>query len=344
VIVWDLAGDRRLGRTFQAGTGTGDWSPATAISGDGRSLVTLQDGGAVSLVDLSTLRRRSLPIRGAPAVPPAYAPAFGPRGKLVVSGVNGFLALVDARSGRVLARLRGHRDIVFTPTTSADGGIIASTGLDGTLRLWDARAARALGSPIRLGGPPTSGAAISPNGRRVAVPLAAGTIDVFDVRSHRRLARLRVDAGNPTFSRYSRDGRYLLTGTKDGRVRVFTARDLRPLGAAFAAHNGSVSSVDASRDYRTLVTAGSDGQIRLWDVASRRPIGTPLPGPENINAVAYFAPDGTMFSPSSATAAATAGTSARPPGSARRAKSPGAGSPASSGTKRCPTGTYAPAC
>jgi WD40 repeat protein len=40
------------------------------------------------------------------------------------------------------------------------------------------------------------------------------------------------------------------------------------------------------------VTAGSDGQIRLWDVASRRPIGTPLPGPENINAVAFFAPDG----------------------------------------------------
>ena len=75
-------------------------------------------------------------------------------------------------------------------------------------------------------------------------------------------------------------------------MRVFTARDLRPLGPAFPAHNGSVSSVDASPDDRTLVTAGSDGQIRLWDLASRRPIGTPLPGPENVNAVAFFAPDG----------------------------------------------------
>ena len=112
------------------------------------------------------------------------------------------------------------------------------------------------------------------------------------MRSHRRVARLRVDAGNPTFSRFSRDGRYLLAGSKDGRIRVFTARDLRPLGPAFAAHDGSVSSVDASPDGRTLVSAGSDGQIRLWDIASRRPIGTPLPGPENINAVAFFAPDG----------------------------------------------------
>ncbi len=40
------------------------------------------------------------------------------------------------------------------------------------------------------------------------------------------------------------------------------------------------------------MSAGSDGQIRLWDFTSRQPIGTPLPGPENINAVAFFAPDG----------------------------------------------------
>ena len=295
VIAWDLAGDRRLGRTFQAGTGSGDWFPSTAISGDGRSLATLQDRGAVSLVDLSTLTRRSLPIRGAPGVPPAaaaYAPAFGRRGQLVMSGVNGFLALVDAHTGRVVARLRGHRDLVFTPTTSGNGAVIASTGLDGTLRLWNARTARALGPPIRLGGPPATDASISPDAKRVAVSLPTGTIDVFDLRSRRRVARLRVDESNPTFSGFSRDGRYLLAGSKDGRIRAFTARNLRPLGPAFAAHDGSVSSVDASPDGRTLVSAGSDGQIRLWDIASRRPIGTPLPGPENINAVAFFAPDG----------------------------------------------------
>ena len=295
VIAWDLTGDRRLGRTFQAGTGSGDWFPSTAISGDGRSLVTLQDRGAVSVVAVATLTRRSLPVRGAPVVPPsqaAYAPAFGPRGRLVVAGVNGFLALVDIRTGRVVARLRGHHGLVFTPTTSADGAVIASTGLDGTLRLWDARTAGELGPPIPLGGPPATDASISPGATRVAVSVAAGTIDVFDVRSRRRLARLRVDASTPTFSRFSRDGRYLLAGSKDGRVRVFAAGDLRPLGPAFAAHDGSVSSVDASPDGRTLVTAGSDGQVRLWDLASRQPIGTPLPGPENINAVAFFAPDG----------------------------------------------------
>jgi WD40 repeat protein len=120
----------------------------------------------------------------------------------------------------------------------------------------------------------------------------AGTVDAFDVQSRRRLARLRIDESFPTYAGFSRDGRLLLTGSQEGRVRLFSARDLRPLGPAFLTHAGSVSSVDVSPDDTTLVTAGTDGQLRLWDVATRRAIGSPLPGPEHINAVAHFAPDG----------------------------------------------------
>ena len=126
----------------------------------------------------------------------------------------------------------------------------------------------------------------------VAVALSDGTVEVFDVPTRRRLARLRIDDSNPTFARFSRDGRLLLTGTADGRVQVFSARDRRPLGPAFRVPAGNISSVDASPDGRTLVTAGTDGQIRLSDLRSRRPIGTALPGPENLNAVAFFEPDG----------------------------------------------------
>jgi WD40 repeat protein len=252
-----------------------------------------QADGTISLVDLATLRRRTLHVEGVPARGATpYAPAFGPRGTLVVSGVDGLLALVDARTGATVARLRGHRDIVFTPTVSADGRIVASTGEDGTLRLWDTGAARELGAPIRLDGGAASDAAVSPDGTKVAVAVYAGTIDVFDVRSRRRLARLRVDESFPTFAGFSRDGRLLLAGSEAGRVRLFSASGLRPAGPAFLAQAGTVSSVDVSRDGRTLVTSGADGQVRLWDAASRRPIGTPLPGPQHINAVAHFAPDG----------------------------------------------------
>jgi WD40 repeat protein/DNA-binding SARP family transcriptional activator len=297
VITWDLVGDRRLGRPFDAGSGS-DLFPSTVISRDGRTLLTAQDDASVSIIDTRTLTHRRLAIAGAPPpdAPSAprftpSAPAFGPRGTIVVSSFDGFLALVDSRTGRVVGRLKGHRDLVLAPATSADGRIVAAAGWDGTARVWDARTLRQLGPPIPFSAPDGS-LAVSPDGSRVAVAVVPGSLDVLDVRSQRRLAHLRVDGSEVGFSGFSRDGRLLFAGSQDGRVRVFSARDWRPLGPAFAGHAGWVASVDASPDGRTLVTAGQDGKVRLWELATRRPIGAPLPGPKNLNVVARFAPVG----------------------------------------------------
>ena len=297
VITWDLAGRRRLGRPFDVGSGS-DRFPSMAISRDGRTLVSAREDGAVSVVDTRSLTRRRVPIAGGPAPqsPSAprntpSAPAFGPRGTLVVAGFGGFLGLVDPRTGRVTGRLKGHHDLVLAPSASADGRIVVAAGWDRTARLWDARSLRPLGRPIPFSAP-DGAAAVSPDGSRVAVSEVAPSLDVLDVRSRRQLAHLRVDDSTVGFAAFSRDGRLLLAGSQDGRVRVFSTRDWRPLGPAFLAHAGWIASVDSSPDGRTLVTAGQDGQVRLWDLATRRPIGAPLPGPKNANVVAHFAPDG----------------------------------------------------
>jgi WD40 repeat protein len=181
---------------------------------------------------------------------------------------------------------------VFTPTLTRDRRVMASTGEDGTLRLWDTGTGRERGAPIELDGGAASDAVISPDGGQVAVATYGGGLDVFDVRSHRRLAALHVDGTSPTAVAFSRDGRMLLGGSLGGRVRLFSARSLKPLGPALLTSAGIVATIDLSPDGRTLLTAGADGQVRLWDVASRRPIATPLPGQERINVTAHFSPDG----------------------------------------------------
>jgi len=113
------------------------------------------------------------------------------------------------------------------------------------------------------------------------------------VRSRRRLARLRVDDANPTASRFSPDGRLLVVGTRAGRVRAFSTATWRPAAPAWRAHAATVASIDVRADGRMLVTTGADGEVRLWDARSRRAIGSPLPGPENVAAVALFARGGT---------------------------------------------------
>ena len=293
LITWDLAGNGRLGRPFEAGRTSGDRVLETTISPDGRTLATQQADGTISLVDLPTLRSRTVPLAGASAdTATPYAPAFGPHGTLVVAGTDGLLALADAHTGRILKRMRGHRDIVFTPTLTRDRRVIASTGEDGTLRLWDTGTGRERGAPIELDGGAASDAVISPDGGQVAVATYGGGLDVFDVRSHRRLAALHVDETSPTAVAFSRDGRTLLGGSLGGRVRLFSARSLKPLAPALLTSAGIVATIDLSPDGRTLLTAGADGQVRLWDVASRRPIATPLPGQERINVTAHFSPDG----------------------------------------------------
>jgi WD40 repeat protein len=290
VITWDLAGDRRLGRPFDTGQGvgaSGNFYPATDISADGRTLVTIRPGG-VSVIDTATSARRAVTVRG--DSPEVNAPVFTAGGRIAVAGLGGFLALVDPRTGRVHARMPGHRDVVFTPSSA--GGRIVTTGLDSTLRVWDARSGRALGRPIRLDGLPGGSAAIAPGGDTVAMPLERGTVDVFDIRSRRRLARLPVDGSGVLAAAFSGGGDELIAGTVDGRLRLFSTSGWRPLSPAFQAHAGFASSLDFSPDGRHFVSAATDGQVRLWDRATLRPIGAPLPGPRNVTAVASFSPDG----------------------------------------------------
>ena len=53
---------------------------------------------------------------------------YVPGGRLlVVGGDEGFIALVDPHRGKIVERLPGHSDTVFTPGISADGRKVVFT-------------------------------------------------------------------------------------------------------------------------------------------------------------------------------------------------------------------------
>jgi DNA-binding SARP family transcriptional activator/WD40 repeat protein len=308
VIIWDVAGDRRLGRPFRTGFdyASGEvFPPPFAISPDGRALAVARLDGRVDLLDAETLRRTG----GFDAFDRGWAVAidYAPDGRrLAVAGVGGGVGVWDAASGKRLGPLlRTPRGAVannpHTVQAVAFGpdGLLGAAEAGGTVRVWDTGRRELAGPPLRL--PPfVLGLAFSPDGSRLAIPfgavLAKGRdgIEVRDVESGRRVARLRVDGEVRTVA-FSPDGGLLAGGQLGGAALLWATDGWQRVGGPLALREATALAVDFSPDSRTLATSHADGAVVLWDVGSQQPIGSPLalPGsPRELYTTARFSPDG----------------------------------------------------
>ena len=124
-LIWDLAGSRRLGRTFATPGNDLYAEPRETLRGDGRVLALGEDDGTVLEIDARTLRQVSrfrVTRKGA-----VSAVGFVPHSAaLVVGGADGSVALIDSRRGTVLQRLPGFVHGVASITFSADARVMAT--------------------------------------------------------------------------------------------------------------------------------------------------------------------------------------------------------------------------
>ena len=96
--------------------------------------------------------------------------------------------------------------------------------------------------------------------------------------------------GDVTAVSFSPDGQLIISGGKDGTIRLWN-RETHKLKRVMLSHRGGVSSVKFSPDGQFLVSGGQDGLLRLW---SRRgnPIGQPFKGHKTAITSVDFSPDG----------------------------------------------------
>jgi WD40 repeat protein/beta-lactamase regulating signal transducer with metallopeptidase domain len=172
--------------------------------------------------------------------------------------------------------------ITMADGPAAEGGDEAPAGL--TLFL---------PKPTRLlaahGNAPCLAAALSPDGRRLAVACGADVM-VWDVVAQQVRFTLtgHTDAVNAVA--FSPDGSRIATAGNDGLARLWDAADGRQLHT-LAGHKSWVTAAAFAPDGRTLATGGYDKTVRLWDVASGTPRATWVSHSGGVRAVA-FAPDG----------------------------------------------------
>lgn len=141
---------------------------------------------------------------------------------------------------------------------------------------------------VRGGRGAVTAASYSPDGRRAIVATSDGALLVLDGRTARVEARARHPGGIATAT-FSRDGRLIATGGKDGTVRFWTpagrARSVIQAGAA-------VRQLAFVPDARILIAVTARGGVAGWDsVAGKRLWAVELPGVEQL----AVSPDGQLF-------------------------------------------------
>ena len=215
VIIWDVAGDRRLGSPFRTGLRTipeDAYPPAFALSPDGGTLAVGRLDGKVDLIDAETLRRRAT--FEAFEDTPAPAIAYSPDGRrLAVGGARGLLGIWDAQSGRRIGPLldaprggpcadprstfripRCYDGTIQGALAFGPGNLLAAASIGGELRIWDLDAREPIRPPLRL--PPfVIGLAFSPDGSQLAIPFGYNNpgpdgVEIIDVQSGERITRL----------------------------------------------------------------------------------------------------------------------------------------------------------
>ncbi|MDX8031029.1 hypothetical protein SK803_12450 [Lentzea sp. BCCO 10_0856] len=223
-----------------------------------------------------------------------YAATFSKDGTLATAGRDRSIHLWnvgDRRKPVRLGTLAGHTGAVRALSYRPDGKVLASSGDDGTVRLWNEQGQLA----VMPGEEAVRTVSFNPDGRTIAVGSSTGVVRLWNVSDPRNPVEAAVLRGHTDAMRtveFSPDGKTLATGSDDHSVRLW--QDGAEI-ATLSSNRVDVYDLTFSPDGHTLaVGSGNDKPVRLWDVSEpRKPAELPsLSGHEDVVGSVAFSPDG----------------------------------------------------
>jgi WD40 repeat protein/tetratricopeptide (TPR) repeat protein len=301
---------------------------SVGFSSDGKRLVTTSVDKTGRVWDPENAGTASRPLE---ALGYYQLARFSPDGQLIAaSNTLGGAPLWDAATGRLVRQLpaadkHSITSVAFSPT---DNRLLA-LGYGGEagvshVALWDidARTERARfpgatelpAFPVDPYGGEVCALTFSPDGKYLVAGFGpekqgfkfmrapAGPpnpLKVWEVATRRLIRRLNKHAGYCTSLDFSRDGRLLATGSRDGTAILWSTPTWRAIqtlrnpdqDSLFKSGRGMVEDVAFSLDGKTLAMASQEGNVHLWDVATGQLLETLKGHSSGVNAV-VFAPDG----------------------------------------------------
>ncbi len=278
VKIWDMENGHEL-VTY---AGHSDHVRSVAFSPDGKLIASAGAEPDIKLWDPETGKDvRTIKGKGTYVTSLAY----GRDGKyLVVSNDDKAVRIYEVASGNLKREMADFQAKVSKVAFSGDGAILGAGVDNGQIRLWeyprivdnpnqpeywakqddhgasydvvfspDKRTlARCGPDGLKLYNTPIAGSAVAVNSHRLLVPTPAANTT----------SGSRLDA-RFTCAAFSRDGKTIFTGGRDGLIRLWDPDTGQSLGT-FKGHNGAVKSLVFNPAGNQLVSASSDYTVRVW--------------------------------------------------------------------------------
>ena len=173
-----------------------------------------------------------------------------------------------------LREYTGHSGAVTGLALTADGKLIATSGEDKTVRVWDVASGKQLRS---FQGHMTKATAVAArgDGRQIASASEDGAVRVWDLNTtddHRAMTEAKESLWAVAISA---DGKRLAAAGADKKIRVYDP-DTGKLETTLDA-GAAMTALAFLPDGNRLVAAGGDKVVKVWDVAAKKVLKD-LPG------------------------------------------------------------------
>lgn len=277
VRIWDVATHNALSAA-EGIQGHGDIVLQIAPSPDDKTMASASADGSVRLYDLAEEKWEHTLAHDSPVSLAAWSPD-GTR--LVTGGRRMGLNLWDAQTGTRLAQAKaaegeaeprtGMEDDTLPPefqlTFAAflpDGKRILTTGLDGSIRFWNAETLAQLETlPAHTNA--INAAALSPDGKYLAT--AGLIVRLWELPDLKQVRATEAHSDLVTALSFDGDSRHFLSASRDGNLMYWAVAQARPI-RTFGKHTDWILAAALSPDGKIAATGTFDRTVRMWDTAT----------------------------------------------------------------------------
>ncbi|MEI2579562.1 WD40 repeat domain-containing protein [Scytonema sp. PRP1] len=276
IYLWNISTAQLLD-TFSGHKG---WVWSVAFSPDGKTLASSSSDSSVRLWDVQSGSCLQVLTEHKGCV---WSVAYSPDGQQLASCSDDKTVRVWNLQGQCLRVLKGHTQSVYAVHFASDQQTLASSSNDTTIRIWD----MSNGNCLSVLQGHTSGVRcmrFSPDGQLLASGCRDGSIRLWsNYLSHDRHPKphsinpsAKLLHGHADFVwdiTFSPDGRLLVSGGRDGTLRLWNVQDGQSIHV-LEGHTHDVYGVAISADSQLLVSTGEDQTVRLWHLQSGRNLKT----------------------------------------------------------------------